>query len=435
MTATSPLEGNPNCDNQLNVSGSGGSFRIRDGASTVFSVDGSGNVSFDGGEVVVSGAATRLRLTGNLDSNDVFAQLGDGVHGFEFSYFDYLHPNFAEELWQETGQYLRVRSATLRVETQLPQDTGGPLAEFYYRDAGSGNPQPEHAATLRCTLSGGSVEETVFESDVDLTVQSGGTLNLGGKTIQFDADYVGSTPPAQHVLTVLKQRGTTLLRTLRETSGRHGDSIWIQSRHEGKLVIAADPTTAPQIREIVLVGDPVRIGVDKNASKLLWLTEGPDSSLTEYGQFERDASDNLELVATKSLHLRCDASAGSEVTLGFDADPVVVVPHRSPAGLREVAFRGAGTTQMRVTPASGTDSCEVSVGIGPQTRGQVLVGRQTLGATKPGVYVLTDDQGNLLYLSAWFDSPSGDQELWVTAADPGSTKPTGAPGQLLLGAL
>jgi hypothetical protein len=65
----------------------------------------------------------------------------------------------------------------------------------------------------------------------------------------------------------------------------------------------------------------------------------------------------------------------------------------------------------------------------------VLVGRQTLGATKPGVYVLTDDQGNLLYLSAWFDSPSGDQELWVTAADPGSTKPTGAPGQLLLGAL
>lgn len=417
MTATSPLQGNPNCIANLNIAGTGGSFEVRESGALLFKVAGNGVARAESafetvdGRVASIGVGKPLTLEGNLDSDDRFAMVSDGTHVIDFRYVSDRH-----EI--RTGHTLQLNSHLLEVNSEEGENTSGTWVKWLKNGT--------HRATL--SYNDSAVEWDTLQSSRDMRFKVG----------RQEIDSQSATSTSDHEMWTLKQDGTTLLKIERDPAlSTLGDALWIRSKHEGPLVLAADPDTAPQFRKLHLIGDPVEIHphVLSRGRMLTFSTTGSGAAAVEFGGIDSDASDDLILISTKSLRLRCDNTIGESVALGYGTEKVMEIPVPVTPGGRVVNFMGAGAAQVYIQPASTTDDCEIGIGAGPQTRGKVWAKNQTTGAIRPGVFVLSDDQGNTVWLSAWYDSATTEQQLWLTNTDPGTTKPSGASGEDLVGAV
>lgn len=191
--------------------------------------------------------------------------------------------------------------------------------------------------------------------------------------------------------------------------------------------------------KLSIVGSNPRLILEDTSSSSSDFTLGADANLwtlTQDSTVLLEAS-TTEIVSKQDIRIKSTApklvfedttSSAESFTLKADADRLELSQSTGTATLvrfykgGDVNFHDASTSaRVAISPNTGGDAL---VRAGDATEGVrgVFFARRRPDTTASGIVRIEADDGQSVFLSAWLSG--GDDEIWATQTDPGSSKPT-----------
>lgn len=305
--------------------------------------------------------------------------------------------------------------------------------------------------TLEGTTSDVTLSNTgsSFSLDGDLTVAASNprlTLtHTSGDSIYLTADGTdlsfvkASTEILNVAANKLTVKGSTSSQVALERTS--GAGHYIESA--GGLLVFADDTNGTLFR------------ATRSGSNTVIDTPGTTNGLqlSSAGTLTLESGNTTDVVVNADRHVEIHASTGSastgEISMFAGSDAGIDL-HLGNSGTRSFSvhdgsgvnpilevnnnfsvdfYESGGNAAVSMDLASGTDA---RVSIGRAGRRGLLVLEDDSSNNKPGTLQLVDDQGNSVYITAWFSPGTPNvTEIWATRADPTATPSGGATESLL----